>query len=146
MPTFQNASELLEAVRERLDGWVAAAREQAYADCFEGPDALLTDEEVVLLDRIDSRLGRERGEGLWGADEYRIVPAGTLEEESAPRVVCTYHPRVPEYVNRSVAPLDEATRERLDDALWEYAQRVVELTQADVEAFVWSSEVATRAE
>jgi hypothetical protein len=69
-----------------------------------------------------------------------------LEEESTPHVVCTYHPQIPAYVNRGEAPLEEERRGRLNDAMWEYCQRVVELVQKRLEEFVWSSDVETWAE
>ena len=39
--------------------------------------------------------------------------------------------------------MDDVTRRRLDETLWEYCERVVELAQAELEAFVQSSEVET---
>lgn len=78
-----------------------------------------------------------------GTDEYGIIAAGTLEEESTPHVVCTYHPYIPEYVQGEVAPIDDPLRRKLNGALWEYSERVVEIVQQRVERFVWSSEVET---
>jgi len=142
MPQFQTGRALLAALRERLDDWVSAARAEAYAEQFAGDDAAVTDAELRQIDRVDSWMSRERGRGLWGADEYGIVATGTLEEESTPHVVCTYHPQLPEYALGDEG-LDDETREAIDEALWDYCERVVELVQADVEEFVWSSEVAT---
>lgn len=143
MPRFENARQLLRAIDERLDGWVHEARSAAYSERFEGPDAALSDEELARLDRVDSRLSREHGEGLWGEDAYAVVPAGAIEEESTPHVVCTYYPQIPEYVLRGDAWIDEEERRRFNRALWEYAERVLELVQAELESFVWSSEVET---
>ncbi|MFP4589990.1 MAG: hypothetical protein ACLFMX_03110 [Halobacteriales archaeon] len=143
MADFANERALLAAVRDRLDEWIYVARAEAFEELFEGSDPLLTDEEVRQLDRIDSRLSREEGRGLWGTDEYAIVAAGTIDEESAPRVVCTAHPQVPSPAYPGGDDVDEETRQRLDEALWEYCQRVLELTQQRLEEFVWSSDVAT---
>lgn len=143
MPRFEDARRLLVAIRDRLDDWVYEARAGAYDELFEGTEPILTAEEVRTLDRIDSRLHRVQGEGLWGEDAYGIVPAGAIEEESSPHVAATYYPQIPEYVNREEALVDEEIRTRLNDALWEYTERVVELVQERLAAFVWSSEVET---
>lgn len=143
MAEFEHERELLRAVRDRLDGWIREARERAYGEVFEGDDAVVSDEERRKLDRIDSRLSREEGRGLWQADEYGIVQTGTLDEESTPRVVCTSHPQLPTTAVPGGQTIDEATRAALNDALWEYSQRVVELTQERLEEFVWSADVAT---
>lgn len=143
MPEFEDERELLDAVRDRLDGWVYSARSEAFRDLFEGPDAILDEAELQLLDEIDSRLTRREGQGIWGADEYGIVPTGTLDEESVPHVVCTKHPQLPEYGYPGDEALDNETRKRCNDALWEYCERVVELVQQDLEEFVWSSTVRT---
>lgn len=146
MPEFDDARQLLSALCDHLDDWVFDARATAYDELFDERDPLLEEEALARLDRIDSRLSRERGEGLWGEDAYAIVPAGVIEEESAPHVVCTYYPQIPEWVPSGAPLVDEATRERLNDALWTYTERVVELVQARVEEYVWSSTVATWAE
>ncbi len=143
MATFANERELLAEVRDRLDGWLYRSRADAFSELFDGPDAKLSDEELQLLDRLDSRWSREHGQGLWDADEYAVVPTGTMDEESAPQVVCTTHPRLPEEGYPGVETLDAETRERLNDALWEYAERVVELTQQELDEFVWSVDVET---
>ncbi len=143
MTTFADERELLEEVRDRLDSWLYRARERAFSELFEGPDALLTEQELRLLDRIDSRLNRDRGYGVWNADEYGIVPTGTMDEESAPRIVCTTHPQLPTEAYPGEDALDAETRTKLNDALWEYSQRIVELAQQDLEEFVWGAEVET---
>lgn len=142
MPEFDDGRGLLQALRENLEEWVSAARVEAYEELFQGEDPLLTEDELALLDGIDSHLSRETGEGVWGTDEYGLVEAGLVDEERAPRVVCTYHPEVPQYVSRAYAPLDDPTREEMNEALWEYAERVADLVERDVEAFVQSSAVA----
>lgn len=35
------------------------------------------------------------------------------------------------------------TRKKLNDALWEYSERIVEITQQKLEEFVWSADVET---
>jgi len=146
MAEFKNERELLREVRERLDGWLYEVREQAFADLFCGPDAILSDGELRLLDRTDSTLSREQGQGLWNGDEYGIVPTGTMDEESVPHVVCTIHPQLPEYGYPGDESIDDETRERLNDALWDYCERVAELAQHELEEFVWSAEVDTWSE
>lgn len=143
MPEFENERQLLGAVRERLDQWVYSARSEAYSELFEGPDAEVDDRELQLLDEIDSELTRQEGRGLWGSDEYGIVPTGTLDEESVPHVVCTNHPQIPEYGYPGEESLDTETRERCNEALWKYCERVVDLVQQNLEEFVWSSTVRT---
>ena len=143
MPAFETERDLLRAVRDRLDGWIAEARREAYEELFEGPDPILSEKELLLLDRLDSRLSREEGRGLWGADEYAVIETGTLDEEDTPRVVCTTQPQVPEYGYPGDETVDDTMRAALNDALWEFSQRVVELAQQRLEEFVWSADVAT---
>ncbi|WIV66720.1 DUF7539 family protein [Natrialbaceae archaeon AArc-T1-2] len=141
MPTYETERDLLNAVRERLDGWLYRARADAFAELFEDEDALLSADELRVLDRIDSELSRERGRGVWDTDEYGIVSTGTMSGETPPRVVCTTHPRLPEQGHPGDERLDEETRRKLNDALWQYSQRVVERTQQELEEFVWSVDV-----
>lgn len=142
MATFANERELLEEVRNHLDEWIYAARSEAYEELFEGSDAILTDEEMRVLDRLDSQLSRSEGRGLWGTDEYAVVPTGAIDEESPPRVVCTAHPQIPARAYPG-GDLEGASRQDLEEALWEYCQRVLEVTQQRLEEFVWSADVAT---
>jgi len=143
MAAFESERELLREIRERLDGWIHDARGEAFAELFEGADALVSEEELLLLDRLDSRLSRERGQGLWNEDEYAIVRTGVIDEENTPRVVCTIHPRVPEDAYPGEESLDDETRATLDEALWEYCQRVVEITQQQLEEFAWSGDATS---
>lgn len=135
MATSGSERELLRRARERLEEWKFDARDRAYAELFEGENAILSDSELQLLDRIDSDLIRRRGSGLWDADEYGIVTPGLLNVED-PGIVCIYHPEIPYEGYRGEASLDEATREELNDVLWDYAERVANLIQEDVEAFL----------
>jgi len=146
MGASERERELLREIHERLDGWIYDARGAAFEELFEGPDSLVSEEELLLLDRLDSRLSRERGRGLWGEDEYAIVGTGALDEENTPRVVCTTHPRVPEDAYPGEESLDDETRTTLDEALWEYCQRVVELAQQRLEEFAWSADATSTEE
>lgn len=123
--------------RAHLPDWVADARLQAYADLFEGADAVLTPAEVQRLDALDSEMERRGGDGVWGTDRYGIHTAGPADGEDALGVVCTYHPQVGhDSVLRGDDGLDDETEARLDDALWRYAERVATLAEADLEAFL----------
>lgn len=146
MPHFDDARQLLAATRDRLDGWIYEARREAYAELFEASEPVLSADEVATLDRLDSQLRRTTGTGVWGENEFGIAPAGAIEEESVPRVVATYYPQIPASVHDGTAPIDEESRARFNDALWSYTERVVELVQERLEAFVWSSEVDAWAE
>ena len=137
--TFANVGrESVRRAREHLEEWKFEARDRAYDERFDGPDAVVTDEELQLLDRIDSDLTRRSGEGLWDADEYAIVLAGGADAGDA-RVVCTYHPEIPYEGFRGEESLSEATREELNDVLWDYAERVATLVEADLETFLQTS-------
>ncbi|WP_255152464.1 DUF7539 family protein [Halorarius halobius] len=127
--------ETVRRARARLDEWVFEARDRAYAELFEGTDAAVSDAELRLLDRIDSDLTRRGEPGLWGVDEYGLVEGGVFDA-GEPRVVCTYHPEIPYEGYRGEESLDEPTREQLNDALWEYCERVAALLQSEVDAFV----------
>jgi hypothetical protein len=99
----------------------------------------MTDNELQLIDRIDSDLTRRDGIGLWDADEYGIVAGRTFDAE-APLVVCTYHPEIPYEGYRGEQSLDETTREELNDVLWNYCERVAEIISEDFESFLESSQ------
>jgi len=116
-----------------LEEWKFDARDGAFTDLFEGSDAALTDEELRLLDTIDSDLTRQDGIGLWDADEYGIVAGETVDAE-APLVVCTYHPKS---LTKAIEAksLDEATRKELNDVLWNYCERVAEIILDDLKSF-----------
>jgi hypothetical protein len=127
--------ERLRRARSRLEEWTFAARDRAYAELFEGRERALDDDELRLLDRVDSDLTRQGDAGLWGADGYAVV-AGDGVETAAPRVVCTYHPQIPSEGFRGAESLDEATRAELNDVLWDYCERVATNAQAELEAFL----------
>jgi len=129
----------LQHAREHLEEWKFDARDGAFTDLFEGSDAALTDEELRLLDTIDSDLTRQDGIGLWDADEYGIVAGETVDAE-APLVVCTYHPEIPYEGYRGEESLDEATRKELNDVLWNYCERVAEIILYDLKSFLESTQ------
>jgi hypothetical protein len=129
---------MVRHARERLPEWVTDARSQVYAELFEGEDAVLDEEELRLLDRIDSDLTRRDGDGIWGADEYGIVVEGSLDIDE-PQVVCTYHPEIPYEGFRGEESLRESTRRELNDVLWDYSERVSLLVQADLDEFLRSN-------
>lgn len=118
----------LRDARQKLEEWIAVAREDAYEDVFEGSEAEVDEADLRTLDRLDSELSRN-GDGIWGTDTYGVVAGGTREGASRPRVVCTYHPQIPE-AEPFARNVDDATTDRLNDALWTYCERVAEHAQA----------------
>lgn len=124
--------EQLRRARERLEEWKYDARSRAYGELFQGEHAALSAEDMALLDSIDSALTRRTGDGLWDADEYGIVTGG----RDGPEVICIYHPEIPSEGYRGEGSLDEATRERLNEVLWEYSEYVAGVIQEDLEAFL----------
>lgn len=137
MASSDGEREILRRAREHLDEWTYEARDRAYGELFEGPDAALTDGELRELDRIDSDLTRRGQTGIWGADEYGIVHDGG-PAPGEPGVVCTYHPEIPYEGFRGGESLDEPDREQYNDVLWSYAERVAELVQDQLDEFVRS--------
>ncbi|WP_254525500.1 DUF7539 family protein [Natrinema caseinilyticum] len=139
MSVTDSERQRLQRARAHLEEWKFDARDRAFTELFEGPDAALTDDELLVLDRIDSDLTRQDGVGLWDADEYGIV-TGQPIDTSELRVVCTYHPEIPYEGFRGEESLDEATREELNDLLWNYCERVAEFIQTDLESFLESTQ------
>jgi len=135
MMTGERERVALQRAREHLDGWIFEARDHAYEELFEGPGAEASSEEVRVLDRIDSDLTRRAGTGIWGADEYALVPPEVHAGEG-PRVVCTVHPEIPGEGYRGEESLAESTRSELNDLLWDYCERVAELVQLEVDDFL----------
>jgi hypothetical protein len=135
MVSATTSRERVQRAREQFEEWTFDARDRAYAELFEGADPVLTDEELQLLDRIDSALTRQNGRGLWGTDEYGTV-AGDALGAAQPRVVCTYHSEIPSEGFRGEKSLGEATREELNGALWDYCERVAAIVQSDLDAFL----------
>jgi hypothetical protein len=140
MSTTHADRERVRQAREHLPEWTFDARSRAYTDLFEGPEAVVTDDELGLLDRIDSALSRRGQGGLWGVDEYGVVVRGALGDAVPPGVVCTYHPEIPSEGFRGEGSLDETTRERLNDVLWDYCERVATYLQDDLDAFLRTPE------
>jgi hypothetical protein len=128
--------QLVLTAQSRLEEWTNAARTEAYAELFEGDDAVLSAEDLRTLDALDSALEREGGDGVWGTDRYGIHTAGT-SPDSPLGVVCVYHPQVTaDTVLRGVDGVDDETEERLNDALWRYSERVATLVEAKLDEFV----------
>lgn len=126
--------ELLRRARDNLDGWIYAARDEAYHDLFTGDDAAVTPEERQLLDDIDSELSVNGDEGLWGADEYAIVRGHPKNHPLS--VVCTQHPEIPTEWSRGETSLTEPEREQFNDLLWDYCERIRRYVQDEVNEFV----------
>lgn len=138
MVSSTTSREIVRRAREQLEDWKFDARDRAYTELFEGANAVLTDEELRLIDHIDSDLTRQGESGLWGADDYGIVVGGGLEAEEA-QVVCTYHPEIPYEGYRGERSLSESTREELNDVFWDYCERVAAFIQEDLDAFLRST-------
>lgn len=128
----------LRRARELLEEWKYEARDRAYADLFEGEEAILTEEELRLIDRIDSDLTRQGGSGSWDADEYGIIAVGA-QDANGPQAVCIYHPEILDEGYRGEESLDEGTRQELNDVLWNYCERVASNSQEDLDAFLHGS-------
>lgn len=129
----------LRRAREHLDDWVSDARVRAYEEVVEGTDPALSEADLRLLDRVDSDLRRAGGPGLWGGDEYGIVATNLADEEETPPVVCTYHPQIPSEAYAGPERLDDPTRDRLNDVLWDYCERVAAHVQNRLDAFFASA-------
>jgi len=137
MADASDRRQLVLEVRSQLDGWTARARAEAYAELFEGDDPILSAEELRLLDAIDSRLERHGGDGVWGTDQYGIHSADGRGSTDALRVVCVYHPQVTnDSVLRGLDDLDDETEERINAALWTYAERVTELIEERLDEYL----------
>ena len=129
--------QLVHEVRSRLDGWTTSARSEAFAELFEGDDPILPAEELRLLDAVDSLLERHGRDGVWGTDQYGVHTAGPGTASDSLGVVCVYHPQVTsDSVLRGVDDLDDETEERINAALWTYAERVTELVEAELDDYL----------
>ncbi len=108
-----------------------------YAELFEGDESLLGEDDLRLLDALDSELERGGGDGVWGTDRYGIHAAGGSGSDTSLGVVCVYHPQITkDSVLRGGDGLDDETEERLNAALWTYSERVATLVEAELDAFV----------
>jgi hypothetical protein len=137
MVDFPDERQLVLEVRSQLDRWTNSARTEAYAELFEGDDPLLTDEELRILDAVDSEMERRGGDGVWGTDQYGIHTGGPSGSATSLGVVCVYHPQLTgESVLRGADELDDATEERLNAALWRYSERVATLIEAKLDEYV----------
>ncbi|SDM01038.1 hypothetical protein SAMN04487949_0484 [Halogranum gelatinilyticum] len=137
MAEFPDERHLVVRARSHMAEWTNRARTAAYAELFEGDETLLTEEEVRLLDSLDSELERRGGDGVWGTDQYGIHTAGTSSSDISLGVVCVYHPQITkDSVLRGFDELDDETEERLNAALWRYSERVATLIEEDLGEFV----------
>ncbi|WP_280535972.1 hypothetical protein [Halopenitus sp. POP-27] len=137
MAEFPDERRLVLRARDQLDQWTKRARTEAYAELFEGDDAILSPEEVRSLDALDSELERAGGDGVWGTDRYGIHTGGPSSSDAALGVVCVYHPQITtDTVLRGSDDLDDETEARLNDALWQYSERVATLINAKLDEFV----------
>lgn len=137
MADFPDERQLVLRARSRLDEWTRRARSEAYTELFEGDDAVLSPEEVRLLDALDSELERQGGDGVWGTDQYGIHTAGTSSSDTSLGVVCVYHPQITkDSVLRGGDDLDDEAEERLNAALWTYSERVATLVEEQLHEFV----------
>lgn len=137
MAEFPDERQLVLRARSHMEEWTNRARTTAYAELFEGDEPLLTEEEVRLLDVLDSELERRGGDGVWGTDQYGIHTAGTTSSDTSLGVVCVYHPQVTkDSVLRGFDELDDETEERLNAALWRYSERVSTLIEQDLDEFI----------
>ncbi|WP_284012558.1 DUF7539 family protein [Halobaculum litoreum] len=129
--------QLVHEVRSQLDAWTTGARDEAYTDLFEGDDPILSTEELRLLDAVDSLLERHGGDGVWGTDQYGVFTDAGGSAADSLGVVCVYHPQVTrDSVLRGVDDLDDDTEERINAALWTYAERVTDLIERELDAYL----------
>lgn len=137
MAEFADERQLVLRARSHLAQWTRSARTVAYAELFEGDEPILTEEEVRLLDALDSELERQGGDGVWGTDQYGIHTAGTSSSETSLGVVCVYHPQITkDSVLRGRDELGDETEERLNAALWRYSERVAALIEEELDEFI----------
>lgn len=137
MAELPDERDLVLSVRERLDDWTRRARRDAYEDLFQGADPILDEDALRVLDAIDSELERDGGEGVWGTDQYGVHTGGAGGSSSEVGVVCVYHPQITaDSVLRGRDDVDDELERELNAALWRYSERVVELIETELEAFV----------
>lgn len=137
MAEVPDERQLVLGARSNLERWTKRARTAAYAELFEGDEAILTEAELRLLDALDSELERRGGDGVWGTDQYGIHTAGTSSSDAPLGVVCVYHPQITtDSVLRGRDGLDDETEERLNAALWRYSERVATLIEEELDEFV----------
>ncbi|WP_277554348.1 DUF7539 family protein [Halobaculum limi] len=129
--------QLVHEVRSQLDGWTTSARSEAYTELFEGDDPILSTEELRLLDAVDSLLERHGGDGVWGTDQYGVHADSSGPASDSLGIVCVYHPQVTrDSVLRGVDDLDDRTEERINAALWTYAERVTDIIERELDEYL----------
>lgn len=137
MVEFPDERQLVIEAESQLERWTNGARTEAYAELFDGDDSILTDEDLRLLDAVDSAMERQGGDGVWGTDQYGIHTAGTGSSDRSVGVVCVFHPRITrDSVLRGIDDLDDETEERLNAALWQYSERVATLIEGELDEYV----------
>jgi hypothetical protein len=135
MDNVSDERQLVLEIQSQLEGWTNAARPVAYADLFEGDDALLTDDELTLLDAVDSAMERHGGDGVWGTDRYGVHTGGGSNRSIG--IVCVYHPQITrDSVLRGVDAVDDETEDRINEALWRYGERVASLVEDELDAYL----------
>ncbi len=121
----------VEEAEDLLEDWIRTAVEEAQEEVFKGDDAVLEDEELGELSRIDREM-KESGEGsLWGDVEYQIYRAEDAAGEDSVALDTFGVPRIPED-----ADVDDGLRERLNDALSEYGVELSERVEDQFEDWV----------
>lgn len=137
MAEVPDERQLVLRARSHLPEWTTSARTTAYVELFEDEEPLLSEDELRLLDALDSELERQGGDGVWGTDQYGIHTAGPGSRDAALGVVCVYHPQITrDSVLRGADDIDDETEERINAALWQYSERVATLVEQELHDFL----------
>lgn len=100
---------------------------------------------VATNDELESDLTEAgitlvEGSGAIGGVTGALVADCYHDDVPAAVLIVRSNPSIPDPGEES---LDDETHRKLNDALWEYCERVVELAQQTPEEFVWSADVET---
>lgn len=120
--------ERVEEAEDKLEDWIRSAVEEAQQEVFQGEDAVLDDDELRELTRIDEEMKRSGEGSLWGDVEYQIHRSDDGESVALDTFGV---PRVPEDVD-----VDDALRERLNDALSDYGVELSERVESQFESWL----------
>lgn len=125
-----SVDERVEAAEGKLEDWIRNAVEEAQEEVFQGENAVLDEDELEQLARIDEQM-KQSGEGsLWDGVEYQIHRVEDEEGESV--ALDTFGvPRLPEDVD-----VDDRLRRRLNDALSEYGVELSERVESQFESWL----------
>lgn len=128
-----SVEERVNEAEERLEDWIRNAVEETQQELFEGSDAILDDEELKELSRIDQKM-KESGEGsLWADVEYQIYRS-TDEGDGDSVALDTFGvPRLPDDVD-----VDDDLRETLNEALSEYGVELSNRVERQFESWLES--------